>query len=110
MLLRDKHKFFLTSKKYKKENEKVFFETIESGSLFCFGKMKENENPKKRFEQLSEQTKMFLTIKKEILYSHSFLRKRVFLYVENLDNRKEKILRKGEFFRTGVTKNGETRR
>ena len=37
---------------------------MESGNLFCFWKMKENENPKKRFEQQRAQTKMFLTTKK----------------------------------------------
>ena len=30
---------------------KVFFETMECRNLFCFWKIKENENPKKRFEQ-----------------------------------------------------------
>ena len=52
---------------------------MESGNLFCFGKMKENENPKKRFEQLSAQTKMFLTIQRRYCVRILFKEKSVSL-------------------------------
>ena len=47
---------------------------MECGNLFCFWNQR-NENPEKGFERRESTNKDFLTIKKEMLCSHSFQRK-----------------------------------
>ena len=66
---------------------------MECGNLFCFWNQR-NENPEKGFERRESTNKDFLTIKKEMLCSHPFQRKRECFSMLKVDNWKEKMLQK----------------
>ena len=84
---------------------------MESGNLFCFGKMKENENPKKRFEQLSAANKdVFGPYKGDICVRILFKEKSVSLCWTSWTIERKRYSEKEEFFRKDVTKNKETRK
>ena len=94
---------FFFNKNYKKENG-FFFETMESGNLFCFWKNDRKWESKEEIWTTESTNKDVLDHKKETLCFPSFRRIESVSLCWKVENRKDNILRKGEFSRNDASK------
>ena len=90
-VLREMHEVFSN-----KNSKKEFFKKKKSVEICSVFEIKENENPKKGFEQTESTNKDFLTIKKGDVVLPFLSKKRECFSMMKVNNRKEKMFQKKE--------------